>query len=169
MLDHPSHKMWVDERKICLEPATSAQRSYTGVRRGWPACGRLESGQECVDIDVGQFLRLVGLVRETNRAVRVGGIQLQDQIFHVGWCPRCRRLPQSTMLQDLLDHLALRRVEEGDYFHFAAALRTDHGVSLVDSLDEHGPGLTTACRWQVASITLAGWFCRFFRLFSHAA
>jgi len=70
MLDLPTHKMQVNDRKMGLEPATSAQRPYTGVHRGWPACGGSESGQECVDIDVGQFLRLVGWVRETYRAVQ---------------------------------------------------------------------------------------------------
>ena len=37
MLDLPTHKMQVNDRKMCLEPATPAQRPYTGVRRGWPA------------------------------------------------------------------------------------------------------------------------------------
>jgi hypothetical protein len=109
MLNLPTPKAQVNERKMALEPATLAQRLYPGVRRGWPACGGSESGQECVDIDVGQFLRMVGWVRETYKAVRVGSIQLQDQIFHVGWCPRCRHLPQSEVLQYLLDHVVLRR------------------------------------------------------------
>ena len=81
--------MQVDERKIRVDRSVRTHRPYTGVRRGWPACGRLEAGHERVDVDVRQFLRLIGWVRETNRAVRVGGIQLQDQILRVGWCPRC--------------------------------------------------------------------------------
>ena len=29
-------------------------------------------------------------------------------------------------------------------FHFATALRTDHGINFIHSLDQHGPGLAAA-------------------------
>ncbi len=71
--------------------------------------------------------------------------------------------------EDLFDHFVFGWVEKRNYFHFAAALRTDHGVNLVDSLDEHGPSLAAASRWQDTCIILAKWFRRFFRLFSHSS
>ncbi|MEO2049257.1 MAG: hypothetical protein ABGX16_22080, partial [Pirellulales bacterium] len=46
---------------------------------------------------------------------------------------------------------------QGEYF--TATPRTDHGVNFVDSLDEHGPGLAAARRWQIARIILARWLC----------
>jgi len=53
---------------------------------------RLEAGQECVGVDVRQFL-LGGLVPEFDGAVREFEIQIKDQILHVRWRPRRRRLP----------------------------------------------------------------------------
>jgi len=54
-----------------------------GVRRG-----KLKGGQERVDVDVRQFLRLVGLIWGVDGAGRVGGVQIEDQAVHVRWCPR---------------------------------------------------------------------------------
>ena len=61
--------------------------------------GRLEAGQECVDVDVRQFLGLGGLVRGFDGAVREFEIQIKDQILHVRWRPRRRRLPQATVFK----------------------------------------------------------------------
>ena len=83
--------------------------------------GRLEAGQECVDVDVRQFL-LGGLVPGFDGAVREFEIQIKDQILHVRWRPRRRRLPQATVLQDIFDYITLRRFDEGHNLHFAAAL-----------------------------------------------
>ena len=60
-------------------------------------------------------------------------------------------MPQPAVPQDLLDHVALRRLDEGDDLHLAAALGTLQRVDLVDPLDEHGPGLAAR---------LAGWMPR---------
>ncbi len=48
----------------------------------------LEALQKGVDVDVGQLLGLVGFSWRINRATRIGGVQLEDQIIHVRWCPR---------------------------------------------------------------------------------
>jgi len=47
--------------------------------------------------------------------------EVVDQPLHVRWRPRCRRPPQSAVTQDLLHHLALRRVDKGDYLRLAEA------------------------------------------------
>jgi hypothetical protein len=39
---------------------------------------------------------------------RGAGIQVVEQTIPIQWHLRCRRLPQATVTQDLLDHLALR-------------------------------------------------------------
>jgi hypothetical protein len=85
-----------------IAPPTAAVQ--TGCSNG--RCRSLEGGQERVDVDVGQFPGLVGLVRRADGAVRVGGIQIKDQILHVRWRPRCRCLPQAAVPQDLFDDLA---------------------------------------------------------------
>ncbi len=56
----------------CATPSTRLRRR------------KLKGGQEGVDIDVGQFLRLVDLVRGLDCAVRVGGIQLEYQTAQEG-------------------------------------------------------------------------------------
>ena len=43
MLNLPTHKKQINDRKMCLEPATPAQYLYTGVRREWPDCVRSAS------------------------------------------------------------------------------------------------------------------------------
>ena len=53
--------MLVDERKICSDPTARTQRPHADACRGG-----LEACQERVDVDVGQFLRLVGLVWRAN-------------------------------------------------------------------------------------------------------
>ena len=45
-------------------------------------------------------------------------------------CPRRGGTPQPTVPQDLLDHIALRRLDESDHFHHAAALGTGQRVDL---------------------------------------
>ena len=72
-----------------------------------PACvgevrrGGLEAGQERVDIDVRQLPRLIGLVRGTDWAVRIGGIQLEHQAFHIRRRPWIR-LPKELDMKRLL-------------------------------------------------------------------
>jgi hypothetical protein len=44
------------------------------------------------------------------------------------------RLPQSAVSQDFFNDTALGQVGKGNYFHFTATLRTDHGVNLAGSL-----------------------------------
>jgi len=58
-----------------------------------------EAGLEGVDVHVGEF---PGLVRVVDRGV--GG----------GRCPRRRGVPEPAVTQDLLDHLGLGRLDEGD-------------------------------------------------------
>ena len=54
-----------------------------------PICvgDELEAVQEGIDVDVGQLLGLVGFSWRIDRT-RIGGVQLEDQIIHVRWCPR---------------------------------------------------------------------------------
>ena len=66
------------------------------------------------------------------------------QPSRAGRCPGRGGTPQPTVPQDLLDHVALRRLDEGDDLHLAATLGTGQRVDLVHPLDEHGPGLAGA-------------------------
>ena len=71
---------------------------------------------------------------------------------------------KSVMLQDFLNYFVLGWVNKADYFHFATALRTDHGINLVHPLDQHRPCLAATSRKRDTSIALAQCLCRFFRL-----
>jgi len=87
----------------------SAERAQADPR------GSLEVGQERVDVHVRQFVRLgiwtTGVVHTV--ALSIGG-----------WRSGCRAAPQATVTQDLLDHVHLRRFDERDHLHLAAAFRT---------------------------------------------
>ena len=89
-----------------------------------PCIGDLKSTQERIHINECQFLRLV----------HEFGIQILVHVERLGWSPRRGRLPQTAMLQDFLNYFVLGWVNKADYFHFATALRTDHGVNLAGSL-----------------------------------
>ena len=65
-------------------------------------------------------------------------VQVVDQTDRIGRSPRCRCFPQSAMSQYFFNHFALWRFDERNYFHFATALRTDHGINFIHSLDQHG-------------------------------
>ncbi len=132
-----------------------------GLGNGNGRCRSLEGGQERVDVDVGQFRGLVGLVRRADGAVRVGGIQIKDQILHVRWRPRCRCLPQAAVSQNLFDDLAptiaplwCPRFDERYDLHRAAALRTRQWVYFITPLDQHRPCLATARRCHRRSAVL---------------
>lgn len=86
----------------------------------------LEVRQERVDVDVGQFLRRVGLVRRFKRAVGKGGVQFADQFIYVRRCPRGARLPQAAdhrsalvPVRNRFDHVGLRRLDERHDLHLA--------------------------------------------------
>ena len=103
-----------------------ARHPRAGFRRRSSGC-RLEG----VDVHVGQFRGAFGSI-----------VRVMDRIVPGGW--RTRGVPKATMLEDLLDHLALRRLAERHHLHRPAALRAGQRINLVDPLDEHGPGLAGA-------------------------
>ena len=104
----------LDERKIRGDPKSSAQRPLlTRVEDA------LEVRQERVDVDVGQLLRRVGLIRRFKQVVGKSGFQLQDQFIHFRWCPRGARLPQAAdhrsalvPVQNRFDHVGPKGVTD---------------------------------------------------------
>jgi len=162
-----SNEAWPLPRITAIRPhwASKYRPKLPSVQTGCSngRCRSLEGGQERVDVDVGQFLGLVGLVRRADGAVRVGGIQIKDQILHVRWRPRCRCLPQAAVSQKLFDDLAptiaplwCPRFDERHDLHRGAALRTRQWVYFINPLDQHRPCLATArrCHRRSAVLTL---------------
>jgi len=97
--------------------------------------GGLKSRHEGVDVNDCQ-LRVT---------IHKHGIRIVVHVDRIGWSPCwCRRFPQSAMSQYFLNHFALRWFDERNYFHFATAVRTDHGINLVHPLEQHRPGMATA-------------------------
>jgi len=100
-----------------------------------PTCiGDLKSTQERIHINECQF----------RATVHEFGIQIVVHVERIRWSPRRGRFPQTAMLQNFLNYFVLGWVNKTDYFHFATALRTDHGINFIHSLDQHGPGLAAA-------------------------
>ncbi len=66
-------------------------------------------------------IRSRSLVGSGRLAVRIFVPAVDPTVF-ARWRPR--GVPEAAVSQDRLDHLALRRLDEGDDLHLATALRT---------------------------------------------
>ena len=111
-----------------------------------PAC-RCESknGQQRIDLRVDAVVRRVRRLVET--LVVPAGLRVADETFFGRRGSWRSRVPQPAVTQNLLDHLALRRLDKGDRPSSGRHTWAGQRVNLVDPLDEHGPGLAaTALR-----------------------
>ena len=105
----------------CDVPRRWGKRGSTGGvsrrRRALPTADgrrwRLEGGLERVDVHVDPFPRLVGRGR---LAVRIA-VGVVDKAVRGRRRARRRGMPQAAVPQNLLDHRALRRLDEGDHLH----------------------------------------------------
>jgi len=107
-------------------------------------------GHEGVDVHAGQFLGLPGsLVRAVERPSR-------------GAVPAARTsTTQAAVPQDLLDHVALRRFDEGYHLHLAATRRTNQGVPRRQSRPESRVGhplLRSKAAWPASRSQEPGGF-----------
>jgi hypothetical protein len=80
--------------------ARSACRGASGLISGWP--GRIH-------VHTGDLFRLIGCV---SLPLRRAETQVVEQTINVRRRPRCPRLPQAAVPQDLLDRLALKWVDD---------------------------------------------------------
>jgi len=133
---------WHGKLRVTLAGSLPAYAPSPYPRRPWIVARRslaLPRGQERVDVHVRHFLRLVGSGR---LAVREAAIQVVHQTFHVRWRPRCRGVPEATVTENLLDHLAptLPPGEAGDRLLCGEVA----GGGVLQNFEDGLPGRTSA-------------------------
>ncbi len=121
--DRPRTPLGLSQGRISAQPAgNSASRARPAHTACAPHVGRGKSE--------GRPERGFVHERQLPKRVRSGGraVRVVDSASLGGRCPGRDGTPSSAVPQDLLDHVALRRLEERDDLHLTAALRTGQRV-----------------------------------------